>query len=123
MMLWPKWVALIAGSTGSALSAVGPSNRYVTPGLRRDLVCALRAAGSLYRWFLAIIAQAISGRTDQSRLSRLAKRQAGPLHFRVVQSRNKQMLLHAFSKPRFRRHNNSRTSNDLHTIEETPEER
>src|SRR5262249_8167088 len=27
-----KWVVLIAGSTGSALRAVGPPNRYVTPG-------------------------------------------------------------------------------------------
>jgi len=31
MMLWPMWVVLIAGSTGAALSAVRPSNRYVTP--------------------------------------------------------------------------------------------
>jgi multidrug efflux pump subunit AcrB len=33
--------------------------RYVTPGARCDLVYAVRAAGSLYRSFLAIIAQAI----------------------------------------------------------------
>jgi hypothetical protein len=26
------WVVLIAGSTGTALSAVRPPNRYVTPG-------------------------------------------------------------------------------------------
>jgi hypothetical protein len=32
MMLWPKWVVLIAGSTGTALSAVRLPNRYVTPG-------------------------------------------------------------------------------------------
>jgi hypothetical protein len=32
-MLWPKWVVLIAGSTGTALSAVRPPNRYVTPGV------------------------------------------------------------------------------------------
>src|SRR6516164_607927 len=32
MMLWPKWVVLIAGSTGTALRAVRPPNRYVTPG-------------------------------------------------------------------------------------------
>src|SRR4029450_1332200 len=31
-MLWPKWVVLIAGSTGTALRAVRPPNRYVTPG-------------------------------------------------------------------------------------------
>ena len=31
-MLWPMWVVLIAGSTGAALRAVRPSNRYVTPG-------------------------------------------------------------------------------------------
>jgi len=30
-MPWPVWVVLIAGSTGAALSAVRPSNRYVTP--------------------------------------------------------------------------------------------
>jgi hypothetical protein len=32
-MLWPKWVVLIAGSTGTALRAVRPPNRYVTPGV------------------------------------------------------------------------------------------
>jgi hypothetical protein len=32
MMLWPEWVVLIAGSTGTALRAVRPLNRYVTPG-------------------------------------------------------------------------------------------
>src|SRR6516162_2986821 len=31
MMLWPKWVVLIAGSTGTALRAVRPPNRYVAP--------------------------------------------------------------------------------------------
>src|ERR1700746_3140030 len=31
-MLWPKWVVLIAGSTGAALHAVRPPNRYVAPG-------------------------------------------------------------------------------------------
>src|SRR4029077_14172774 len=31
-MPWPMWVVLIAGSTGAALSAVRPPNRYVTPG-------------------------------------------------------------------------------------------
>lgn len=36
-MPWPKWVVLIAGSTGTALRAVRPPNRYVTPA-RRDLV-------------------------------------------------------------------------------------
>jgi hypothetical protein len=30
--LWPEWVVLIAGSTGTALRAVRPPNRYVTPG-------------------------------------------------------------------------------------------
>src|SRR5215470_4027410 len=38
MMLWPKWVVLIAGTTGSALRAVRPPNRYVTPDVRHDLV-------------------------------------------------------------------------------------
>jgi len=32
MMLWPLWVVLIAGSTGTALRAVRLPNRYVTPG-------------------------------------------------------------------------------------------
>jgi hypothetical protein len=31
MILWPMWVVLIAGSTGTALSAVRPPNHYVTP--------------------------------------------------------------------------------------------
>jgi hypothetical protein len=32
-MPWPVWVVLIAGSTGTALRAVRPPNRYVTPAL------------------------------------------------------------------------------------------
>jgi len=32
MMLCPMWVVLIAGSTGTALRAVRPPNRYLTPG-------------------------------------------------------------------------------------------
>src|SRR5215472_3034846 len=36
MMPWPMWVVLIAGSTGAALRAVRPPNRYVTPDVRRD---------------------------------------------------------------------------------------
>src|SRR4029077_17644863 len=31
MMPWPMWVVLIAGSTGTALRAVRPPNRCVTP--------------------------------------------------------------------------------------------
>jgi hypothetical protein len=31
-MPWPMWVVLIAGSTGTALRAVRPPNRCVTPG-------------------------------------------------------------------------------------------
>jgi hypothetical protein len=31
MMLWPEWVVLTAGSSGSALRAVCPPNRYITP--------------------------------------------------------------------------------------------
>jgi hypothetical protein len=46
-MLWPVWVFLIAGSTGSALRAVRPPNLHITPDARRDLVYAARAAGSL----------------------------------------------------------------------------
>src|SRR5882724_6066013 len=39
-MLWPEWVVLIAGSTGSALRAVRPPNLHITPNGRRDLVHA-----------------------------------------------------------------------------------
>ena len=39
-MLRPKWVVLIAGSTGSALRAVRPPNLHITPDVRRDLVYA-----------------------------------------------------------------------------------
>src|SRR6266511_1099939 len=35
-MHWHKWVVLIAGSTGSALRAVRPSNLHITPNGRRD---------------------------------------------------------------------------------------
>jgi hypothetical protein len=33
-MQWHKWVVLIAGSTGSALRAVRPPNRHITPDER-----------------------------------------------------------------------------------------
>ena len=42
-MLWPMWVVLIAGSTGSALRAVRPPNRHITPDARCDLVQAIAA--------------------------------------------------------------------------------
>jgi hypothetical protein len=42
-----NWVVLIAGSTGSALRAVRPPNRHITPVSRRDLVYAASATGSL----------------------------------------------------------------------------
>ena len=58
-MLWPVWVVLIAGSTGSALRAVRPPNLHITPVARCDLVQAASATGSLYRSPLAIIAHAI----------------------------------------------------------------
>src|ERR1700682_121626 len=58
-MRWHKWVVLIAGSTGSALRAVRPPNLHITPGIRRDLVYAASATGSLYRAPLAIMAQTI----------------------------------------------------------------
>src|SRR6266487_911456 len=58
-MRWHVWVVLIAGSTGSALRAVRPPNLHITPGVRRDLVYAASATGSLYRSPLAIIAQPI----------------------------------------------------------------
>ena len=46
-MRWHKWVVLIAGSTGSALRAVCPPNLHITPDVRRDLVYAASATGSL----------------------------------------------------------------------------
>jgi hypothetical protein len=46
-MLWPMWVVLITGSTGSALRAVRPPNHHITPDARCDLVYAASAAGSL----------------------------------------------------------------------------
>ena len=46
-MRWHKWVVLIAGSTGSALRAVRPPNLHITPDVRRDLVYAANATGSL----------------------------------------------------------------------------
>src|ERR1035437_3719919 len=58
-MLWHKWVVLIAGSTGSALRAVRPPNLHITPVVRRDLVYAASATGSLYRSPLTIMAQTI----------------------------------------------------------------
>src|SRR5882757_9766045 len=58
-MLRPKWVVLIAGSTGSALRAVRPPNLHITPAVRRDLVYRTSAAGFLYRSPLTIMTQAI----------------------------------------------------------------
>src|SRR6478736_1913604 len=58
-MLWHKWVVLIAGSTGSALRAVRPPNLHITPVVRRDLLYAASATGSLYRSPLTIMAQTI----------------------------------------------------------------
>jgi hypothetical protein len=46
-MLWPMWVVLITGSTGSALRAVRPPNYHITPDAWCDLVYAASAAGSL----------------------------------------------------------------------------
>src|SRR5215831_14297961 len=45
-MHWHKWVVLIAGSTGSALRAVGPPNLHITPDAARSRHAA-RAMGSL----------------------------------------------------------------------------
>src|SRR5271154_5754555 len=59
-MRWHMWVVLIAGSTGSALSAVRPPNLHIMPDTRHDLVIyAANATGFLYRSPLAIIAQAM----------------------------------------------------------------
>src|SRR5436190_11830583 len=58
-MRWPKWVVLIDGSTGSALRAVRPPNLHITPDIRRDLVYAASATGSLYRSPLTMMAHAI----------------------------------------------------------------
>src|ERR1700687_1816922 len=51
-MRWHKWVVLIAGSTGSALRAVRPPNRHITPAVRRDLVTpqARRGACNARPW-------------------------------------------------------------------------
>src|SRR3974390_633773 len=46
-MPWPMWVVLIAGSTGAALSAVRPPNRYVTPDVRCNLVSSRRESRGL----------------------------------------------------------------------------
>ena len=54
-----KWVVLIARLTGSALRAVRPPNLHITPIVRRDLVYAASATGSLYRSPLTIMAQTI----------------------------------------------------------------
>jgi hypothetical protein len=47
MMPWPKWLVLIAGSTGAALRAVRLPNRYVTPDVWRDFFTP-RAQGDRY---------------------------------------------------------------------------
>jgi hypothetical protein len=47
-MRWRMWVVLIAGLTGSALRAVRPPTLHITPDVRRDLVHAASAMGSLY---------------------------------------------------------------------------
>ena len=47
IMRWRKWVALIAGSTGSALRAVRPPNFHITLDAQRDHVHAANATGSL----------------------------------------------------------------------------
>jgi len=52
-------VVLITGSTGSALRAVRPPKLHITPDVRRDLVYAASATGSLYRSPLTIMAQTI----------------------------------------------------------------
>jgi hypothetical protein len=36
VMHWPKWVVLIARSTGSAFVLFALSNRHITPDARRD---------------------------------------------------------------------------------------
>src|SRR3954462_11407214 len=58
-MLWPMWVVLIAGSTGSALRAVRPPNRH--PSRRSPGVISFRPQERrLFIAFpLAIIAHAI----------------------------------------------------------------
>jgi hypothetical protein len=59
MMQWHEWVVLIAGSTGSALRAIGPPNSHVTRDTPRDPGYAASATGSLYRSDLTIIAQTV----------------------------------------------------------------
>src|ERR1700692_932730 len=58
-MLRPKWVVLIAGSTGSALRAVRPPNLHIAPVVRRNFVYRASATGSLYRSPVAIMPQTI----------------------------------------------------------------
>src|SRR4029453_6737607 len=50
-MLWPMWVVLITGSTGSALRAVRPPNHYITPG-SPGVISLCRERG----WFLVPLA-------------------------------------------------------------------
>src|SRR6188768_2339822 len=45
-MLWPKWVVLIAGSTGSALRAVRPPNLHITP--TTDAISLRRKRGGFF---------------------------------------------------------------------------
>src|SRR5262249_45565884 len=52
MMLWPEWVVLIAGSTGTALRAVRLPNRYVTPVARCNLVSSRRESGGFIVTFV-----------------------------------------------------------------------
>jgi|SRR5580692_10738028 hypothetical protein len=51
-MPWPMWVVLIAGSTGAALSAVRPPNRYVTPDIRCNLVSSRRKSSGFIVTFV-----------------------------------------------------------------------
>src|SRR6266571_4086021 len=58
-MLWPMWVVLIAGSTGSALRAVRPPNFHITPSVFGAISLDLQRGWIIVSRARAIIAQAI----------------------------------------------------------------
>jgi hypothetical protein len=54
-MPWPMWVVLIAGSTGTALSAVRPPNHYFTPDIRCNFVPSRRESGKSGRFIVTFV--------------------------------------------------------------------
>ena len=80
-MLWPMWVVLIAGSTGSALRAVRPPNLHITPDAR----CDLRSCRERGRFLVALAlghhcpshTRDFVGERDRSHLGRSPGQQRG----------------------------------------------